>query len=173
MLIQAGLCLNHSAFNVVSIPVRRSSLKENFLTLLCVFALLGTQVFGGITGYLCRCGGEQVLTRTDHCHGPHSEACHKDTDQNADQDVEARGHMDDESSAGDREDHTPLGGAPEGVQAAGVAAPALVSVLLEVLPEFRLLSVLWKGTASWKERCRVAYAPPPGVVVRQSVVLLV
>lgn len=165
--------MNHSAFNEVYWPVRRSSSKKNLLTLLCVFALLGMQVFGGITGYLCRCGGEEVLTRTDHCHGPHSEACHKDSDQNSDQGVAEKSHVDDESNDGDRENHTPVSEGPEGVQAAEVAAPVLISVLVAILPEFRFLSILWKDPSLRKALLEFTHVPPPGVVVRQTVVLLV
>jgi len=131
------------------------------------------QVFGGITGYLCRCGGEEVLTRTDHCHGPHSEACHRDSDQHSDQGVAEKSHVEDESSAGDRENHTPVGEGPEGVQAAGVAAPALVSVLVEVLHEVSFWRALWKDPSLRKSVSNVTDIPPPGVVVRQTVVLRV
>ncbi len=153
--------------------MRRSSSKENLLTLLCVFALLGTQVFGGISGYMCRCGGEEVLTRTDHCHGPHSEACHKDLEQSSDQGVAEKSHVDDESSDGDRENHTPVGEAPEGVQAAGVAAPALVSVLVAVLPEFSFLRALWKDPSLREALLKESDIPRPGVVVGRTVVLRV
>ena len=131
------------------------------------------QVFGGITGYLCRCGGEEVLTRTDHCHGPHSEACHQEVEPSLDEGVAEKSHVEDESSAGDRENHTPVGEAPEGVQAAGVAAPALVSVLVAVLPEVSFWRGLWKDPSVRKAVSKVTDIPSPGVVVRQTVVLRV
>jgi hypothetical protein len=87
--------------------------------------------------------------------------------------VAEESHVDDESSDGDWENHTPVGEAPEGVQAAGVAAPALVSVLVAILPEFSFLSVLWKDPSLRKAVSKVTDIPPPGVVVRQTVVLLV
>ncbi|MEI6871809.1 MAG: hypothetical protein WCL08_05950, partial [Verrucomicrobiota bacterium] len=96
---------------------------EKLLTLLCIFILLGVQAFGGITGYLCRCGGQEALTQIDHCHGPHSDACHNVEDSAVDD-----SHSHDESSDADRENHEPVRQTLEVVQSAGVVAPALLSV---------------------------------------------
>jgi hypothetical protein len=38
--------------------------------------MLWAQVFGLHRGFVCDCGGALELTQFDHCHGPHSEACH-------------------------------------------------------------------------------------------------
>jgi ABC-type Zn2+ transport system substrate-binding protein/surface adhesin len=46
------------------------------LTLLAFTAMLWAQVFGLHRGFVCDCGGVAEVTQIDHCHGPHSEACH-------------------------------------------------------------------------------------------------
>ena len=38
--------------------------------------MLWAQVFGLHRGFVCDCGGVAEVTQMDHCHGPHSEACH-------------------------------------------------------------------------------------------------
>lgn len=159
-----GCCLN---------PVLRPTLKQNFLTLLCVFALLAAQVFGGITGYLCRCSGGELLTLTDHCHGPHSEACHTSTDDSDEKDRTALSPSHDESNDGDREDHTPVRQSLELLQSVGVGAPELVAVLVEILsqPDF---TVLLGRELSFTGLLREVYfAQSPGVVLRRTVALLV
>lgn len=47
------------------------------LTLLAFVAMLWAQVFGLHRGFVCDCGGVAEVTAMDHCHGPHSEACHE------------------------------------------------------------------------------------------------
>ena len=47
------------------------------LTLLAFVAMLWAQVFGLHHGFVCDCGGVAEVTSMDHCHGPHSEACHE------------------------------------------------------------------------------------------------
>ena len=148
--------------------VKRRSIIEKLLTLLCIFTLLGVQAFGGITGYLCRCGGQEALTQIDHCHGPHSEACH---------DVEDRAvensHLHDESSDADRENHEPVRQTLQVVQSAGVATPALLSVIVAILPELSFLRFHTRDTLLTAAQRNVYFAPPPGVVLRQTVALLV
>lgn len=57
------------------------------------------QVCGLQRGFECDCGGIEQLTLLDHCHGPHTSACHDDEP--------AHEHHDDEEDAEDRHDHTP------------------------------------------------------------------
>jgi hypothetical protein len=51
------------------------SLRQMFL-FVTVVAIAWAQTAGIHRGYLCECGGTAELTAADHCHGPHSEACH-------------------------------------------------------------------------------------------------
>jgi hypothetical protein len=158
--------LKHFASSVVFNNVFRSTHKANVLTLLCVFALLASQAFGGMTGYLCRCGGQEVLTGSDHCHGPHSKACHSDFD-------DTRSHEHDHSSETDTENHTPVAQALELLQTSGVDAPELIACLVAVFsqPDFR---AALRMDASLKVLLRNKhYVRHPGVILRQTVALLV
>jgi hypothetical protein len=166
MPLKKGFFLKHFALGVVYQGVLRSSHKTNLLTLLCVFALLASQAFGGVTGYLCRCGGQEVLTGADHCHGPHSEACHGDSEQ-------AGSHVHDESSEADTENHAPVARVLELLRSDGVAVPEMIAVVVAVFsqPDFRaalrkdaFLTVLLKNEH---------FVRQPGVVLRQTVSLLV
>jgi hypothetical protein len=149
--------------------VRRFFSTENLLTLLCVFTLLGVQIFGGIGGYLCRCGGQEALTAVDHCHGPHSEACHDESDH----DVARESHKHDESSDASREEHQPVRANIQLVQTAGVSAPEFQMVVAEILSAQRFVTLLEK-TAHVRTHLRSVYfAPPPGILLRQTVALLV
>ena len=111
----------------------------------------------------------EALTQVDHCHGPHSEECHDEKADDAS--LEAHGH--DESSDADREDHQPVRANIEVVQSSGVSAPELLVVVEEIL------SVQQFFTSSEKSRSvrtllrNVYFAPPPGVLLRQTVALLV
>lgn len=40
-------------------------------------ALVSAQVFGMGRGFVCDCGGVETVTLEEHCHGPHSAACHE------------------------------------------------------------------------------------------------
>ncbi len=46
------------------------------ISLIALIAISWAQAFGLQRGYLCDCGGVENLTQVDHCHGPHSTACH-------------------------------------------------------------------------------------------------
>jgi hypothetical protein len=54
-----------------------SFLTRYLLPLLAVLAVATAQVFGLGRGYLCDCGGVEKVTQADHCHSPHSSACHE------------------------------------------------------------------------------------------------
>lgn len=43
-----------------------------------ILAVAWAQAFGIQRGWLCDCGDTLRLTLVDHCHGPHSSACHED-----------------------------------------------------------------------------------------------
>ncbi len=136
--------------------------------MLCVFTLLMVQAFGGITGYLCRCGGQQNLTQVDHCHGPHSDGCHDDGDH-----ALQKTHSHDDESHGDRENHEPVRENVQLVKSSSVAAPELMTVLLAVLPESPFLTLLKEDTVlttSWRD---IRLSPPLSVVVGRTIVLLI
>lgn len=48
------------------------------LGLIALLAIGWAQTFGLHRGWICDCGGVEEITQVDHCHGPHSEACHEE-----------------------------------------------------------------------------------------------
>lgn len=48
--------------------------------LIALLAVGWVQTFGLHRGFMCDCGGVEHITQVDHCHGPHSSACHEDED---------------------------------------------------------------------------------------------
>lgn len=48
--------------------------------LIALLAMGWAQTFGLHRGFMCDCGGVELMTQVDHCHGPHSSACHDDDD---------------------------------------------------------------------------------------------
>ena len=55
----------------------RSPLSR-FIFVLCVFAVLGAQVFGVTSRFVCDCSGRQEVVKESSCSGPHGETCHTD-----------------------------------------------------------------------------------------------
>jgi hypothetical protein len=159
--------LNEIHSRDVLVPVFRRFPITRLLTMLCVFTLLMVQAFAVIPGYLCRCGGQESYTQVDHCHGPHSESCHDSQDHDT-----AQAHLHDDESSGDREDHEPLRKDVELVQSSGIAAPELMTVLLAVLPELPFLGFRTEDTQLTIPWRNVRLAPPLGVVVGRTIVLL-
>lgn len=51
---------------------------RSFQRLLLLLALFGAQVVGLHRGYICDCGGQERVTRMDHCHGPHEHDCEEE-----------------------------------------------------------------------------------------------
>jgi len=151
----------------VLVPVFRQSAITRALTVLCVFTLLIVQAFGGITGYLCRCGGQQSFTQSDHCHGPHSDSCHDEHNN-----VDHSDHHEDEGS-GDREDHEPVRKNLLLSQSQSVVAPEISPILLFILPEAPFLDLLKEDTSLNSSLRAVRLTPPPGIVVGRTVVLLI
>ncbi|NBV85044.1 MAG: hypothetical protein EBS01_01985 [Verrucomicrobia bacterium] len=145
----------------------RPAAIRKILSLLCVITLLAMQAFGGLSGYLCRCGGQDAFTQMDHCHGPHSEACH-DGERQA-----AADHLHDQSNDADRENHEPVRQTLQVVQSAGIVVPALFSVLVAILPDWSFLRFDTRDTWFMVSRRAVYFAPAPGILLRQTVALLV
>lgn len=75
---------------------------RRILPVLAVLAVACAQVFGLGRGYLCDCGGVEKVTMADHCHGPHSEACHEH-----EEDLPCNSE-DDQHYEGDTHSHTAL-----------------------------------------------------------------
>ena len=61
-------------------------------------AVAWAQTFGIQRGWICDCGDTLRLTFVDHCHGPHSSACHEDEDHDLP-------HQHDEDEHEDRHEH--------------------------------------------------------------------
>ena len=144
------------------------------LTVMCVLTLLGSQMFGGIAGFLCRCGGEQRVTQADHCHGPHSELCHG---AGSDAAHAAAGAHGEGSCAGcsDREEHQPVGDKVDSLQSASASAeaPELVPVIVAELPELPSLSFLAEDTLLSTPVSYLRTVPSPGEALRKTVALLI
>lgn len=160
--------LNETPCRDVLQPVSRQPAMTKVLTVLCVFTLLMVQAFGGLTGYLCRCGGQQSFTQSDHCHGPHSEACHSEHNQSVEHSTSHN-----EEPCGDREEHEPVRKNLLLTQVQSAVAPELLPKLLSVLPEPPFLDLLKEDTSLTTSRRSVRLAPPPGVLVGKTVVLLI
>jgi hypothetical protein len=160
--------LNEFRSRVVSCGVFKRTSMTQALTLVCVITLLMAQAFGGVVGYLCRCGGEQVLTQIDHCHGPHSESCHDEQSQ-AFESAEQHAH----DNCCDTENHEPVRQDVQLAQVSSFEFQAPVFVLLADSSELFVRCRL-KADVSlvklWKD---VSPAPPQGVFIGRTVVLLV
>ncbi len=52
-----------------------------FVFALCAFAVLGAQVFGVTSRFVCDCSGSQVVVKESSCCGPHGAECHSDEAQ--------------------------------------------------------------------------------------------
>lgn len=68
------------------------------LGLLAFLAVGWAQTLGLHRGFVCDCGGVEHFTQVDHCHGPHSAACHEDDDH-----LPAQSH--DDETDGDTHTH--------------------------------------------------------------------
>ncbi len=147
--------------------------SATLLTVLCVLTLLGSQMFGGSAGFLCRCGGEQRVTQADHCHGPHSGLCHGSESDAAHAAAGAHGAG---SCAGcsDREEHPPVGSKVDSLQSAASSAeaPELVPVIVAELPELPSLSSLAEDTLLSTPVSYLRTVPSPGEALRKTVALL-
>jgi hypothetical protein len=104
--------------------------RRPLIVIAALFALMGAQVFGLQRGYVCDCGGMVELTEFDHCHGPHSAACH---DEESPVEHHSHGHADDECG-GDTHHHAPYVESIEFFkqQNGGFAPPSLAGVLSAV-----------------------------------------
>jgi hypothetical protein len=154
--------------------VRHRSAIGTLLTVLCVLTLLGSQMFGGIAGFLCRCGGAQSLTQSDHCHGPHSELCH--APQNGPAYAEAEAHkLDCCTDCSDREEHQPVGNKIDFLQtaAASAAAPELIPVIVAELPALPSLGFLAEDTLLSTPSRQLGTVRSLGVAIRKTVALLI
>jgi hypothetical protein len=140
--------------------------------LLCALALLGMQIFGGVAGYLCRCGGQETVTLTDHCHGPHSESCHDPHSERGRVESDVDDDADSADSA-DREDHQPVRKDIPLVQSSKLLAPLLLQVIVEILPNVSFPRVL-REDSSLKSALAKGFRPlPQALALRKTVALLV
>ncbi|MFO1482767.1 MAG: hypothetical protein U1F71_05310 [Verrucomicrobiaceae bacterium] len=74
-------------------------------------------------GYVCDCGGVEHLTQTDHCHGPHSAACHEGEEP-------ALPHQHDDDDDGDTHQHAAVVDTLLAMQKDEAAMPVVVPVML-------------------------------------------
>lgn len=138
---------------------------KKLLPVLGVLAVMCAQVFGIGRGFICDCSGAQIVTQSDHCHGPHGAPCVENappihTGESCPDGGDARSH-----SAVEQDFQS---------AAARVADVVLTAPLLHVL--------LILDDAAWEKAPPVSAveyladtrgSPPPGVAVSRTVVLLI
>ncbi len=73
------------------------------ISLAALFAMAWVHAFKPARGFECDCGDEPAFTLHEHCHGPHSEACHDHEDE-----ADACHDHDDLPPDGDTHHHTAL-----------------------------------------------------------------
>ncbi|WP_395739891.1 hypothetical protein [Prosthecobacter sp.] len=134
---------------------------QHLLIALALLALAFAQVFGMGRGFLCDCGGVERVTFADHCHGPHSAACHQHEDEAPFPCQGTEDHHDgEEGSEGGTHEHQAL---IESLLASisskiefSAIAPALVAL---VMPEWQSPSLT--GPASLTSSASLSAHPPP------------
>jgi hypothetical protein len=127
-------------------------------------ALLVMQAVGGFRAYLCDCGGQVRLTKVDHCHGPHSAACH---------DHESGAPHRQEGDSGDRHDHERVVQELQFRSIENFQLPAVIPVLLVWQPgAFEFLFVTGR-TVECRSMAEPDGSPPTGVVVARTVVFII
>lgn len=131
---------------------------------LCFFAVLGAQLFGVTRGFVCDCAGSREVVKVSSCTGPHGERCHKDESQQ-------RSDTPDDGGKGDRKEHEQVKedftGTTVNVPNCAIPFP----VFLAVLPEL-LLSISPSLDVPHEYFTDSYSAPPPGIAVARTVVLL-
>lgn len=139
----------------------RTPLTRLLLALTC-FAVAVAQAVGGVSAYLCVCGGEATVVLETHCHGPHGAQCHDE--------IPADMHQHD-GTEGDSEEHEAITSELTAASATGstvvVSAPALVAIFAAVdwAPMFR--------PAQFSVRAVEARGSPPPIAVARTVVFLI
>ena len=142
----------------------RRTPATSLLILLTLLAVVALQATGVARGYFCRCSGETTWTQTDHCDGPHSNACHPSGK------IQTGGPAHNDQGSSEREDHDQVRDELQGQLAhQSLSAPALIPVLLDLLPD---LAGSWQPVSAPAETAR-NMGPPPGVVIARTVVLLI
>lgn len=120
------------------------------LGLIALLAIGWAQTFGLHRGWVCDCGGVAEITQVDHCHGPHSEACHETG--NEDHSIPHQHHEDD----GDTHEHAAVVDSLIAKQqndfAFSIATPVTVLSVLHI----------WESILNVPSKMeRLAETPPP------------
>lgn len=131
------------------------------LAVLCVFAVIGAQLFGVARGFVCDCGGRSQVVEVSSCSGSHGEHCHMEESESGTHDEEGNENRKEHEQV--KDDLTGTNGqAPHVVIPAPVmcaALPALMFFAPECLPAPREYPPDSYG------------GPPPGIAVARTVVL--
>lgn len=100
-------------------------LIKHLLPAMALLALVCAQVFGLGRGFVCDCGGVETVTLEEHCHGPHSAACHE-------HEAEEPCHGDEDHHEGDSHEHEALSESLRASVSPGLefSAPVLTVVCL-------------------------------------------
>lgn len=120
------------------------------LGLIAFLAIGWAQTFGLQRGWICECGGEETVIQVDHCHGPHSTACHDE--DNGDHSI-PHGHDEDD---GDTHQHA--------VVVDSLIAKQQTDFAFSIAAPVKVLSVLdvWEIILHVPSRVEhVAETPPP------------
>ena len=143
------------------------ALRSSFarlLTVLCVFAVLGAQVFGLARAFVCDCGGDFVIVKSESCHGPHGPNCH--VEESEPSQCPDHGH-----DGGDHKQHDVV---KEDLKSTAVNEPLVLPapVLLALLPE--LMCFTPETVVTLPEYPTDAYGgPPASAAIARTVVLLI
>lgn len=142
-------------------------LPQHLIAALALFALLGAQVFGLQRGYLCDCGGEAQQTAYEHCHGPHSSACH-------DHESACSAAEEEQPSDTDTHHHPPVTVSLKfSTQKGGLTAPVMVAAPLAVCIWDSLVSLPVTQQGNRPSTPRDDRSPPECLRVARTVVMLI
>ncbi len=149
---------------VVFLTVPRHTPIIRLLAALVFLAMGAAQLFGMHRGYLCECDGETRMVNTPYCITPHEDDVR---DEGRASETEQEHHGDEERKSHDAVRDV-LQSSPAPVVAVSVPPP----VMLFTLPDFLFLPTPVVLSAT-QYHADVSCAPPPGVVLERTVVLLI
>lgn len=159
---RAGFVLNGGFIPAVFPSVSPHSTTVRLLAALVFIAMGAAQLFGVQRGYVCDCGGASEIVDAPYCVGPHGEDCHS--------------HEHDSQPAhneqGEQKDHDAVTDNLQSSQAPVVAVSVPQPVMLFTLPDF-LFSPTPVAISATQYHANVSGAPPPGVALERTVVLLI
>lgn len=154
--------MNEGTVRAVLPSVSLHSTAVRLLAALVFIAMGAAQLFGVQRGYVCDCGGASEIVDAPYCVGPHGEDCHSHEHDSQPAHNEQGEHKDHDAVTDN------LQSSPAPVVAVSVPQP----VMLFTLPDFLFLPTPVAISAT-QYHANVSGAPPPGVALERTVVLLI